>query len=234
MADPVPTPDIQQAPAAPVASAASLQLPVVQPALLSPQSAPSAAVPVPAPAADAAQTLAQLRAAPLTQQDQVDVLQLVTQLGALVRDQRLELDALRKAQAGLQQTVDTSIGDFRRRLTLAEARGSIAAAMGAPTQAGADTAPDGRPVFQPTAPIVQAAARSVIRTRTADDNTQHRYHIQAASPGLAMLSELDATGTGERQLTISPGDELPGYGRVVSVSQRGTAWVVKAERGSIQ
>ena len=49
-----------------------------------------------------------------------------------------------------------------------------------------------------------------------------------------MLSELDATGTGERQLTISPGDVLPGYGRVASVSQRGTAWVVKAERGLIQ
>lgn len=233
MAGPVPTPSIQQAPESPVAPLAAIPPTATQPATLPVQpTSVAAAVPVPPPAADAAQALARLRPGPLTPQDQVDVLQLVTQLGTLVRDQRLELDALRKAQAGLQQTVDSSIGDFRRRLTLVEARGSIAAAMGAPTQA-ADTA-DGRPFSQPTAPIVQASARTVIRTTTADDTTQHRYRIQAASPGLAMLSELDATGTGERQLTISPGDVLPGYGRVASVSQRGTAWVVKAERGLIQ
>ncbi len=234
MADPVPAPSIQQAPVrrCPVAA---LQPLAPQPTPLSPQPASSVAASPPAPAGDAAQTLARLRPAPLSPQDQVDVLQLVTQLGSLVRDQRMELDALRKSQAGLQQTVDSSIGDFRRRLTLAEARGSIAAAMGAPTQAAAaDTAPDGRPTSQPTAPIVQATARTVVRTTTTDDTAQHRYRIQAASPGLAMLSELDATGTGERQLTIQPGDVLPGYGRVASVSQRGTAWVVKADRGLIQ
>ncbi len=235
MAEPVPTPSIQQAPVTPVASAAAPQPPAAQLTPVSPQPAPSVVASPPAPADDAAQTLARLRPAPLSPQDQVDVLQLVTQLGSLVRDQRVELDALRKSQAGLQQTVDSSIGDFRRRLTLAEARGSIAAAMGAPTQAAAtDTAQDGRPISQPTAPIVQATARTIVRTTTADDTGQHRYRIQAASPGLAMLSELDATGTGERQLTISPGDVLPGYGRVASVSQRGTAWVVKAERGLIQ
>ena len=160
----------------------------------------------------------------------------MTQLGTLVRDQRLELDTLRKAQAGLQQAVDTNIGDFSRRLTLGG---------GPRLDRRGDGRPDRRrrptiwlrtagPCSQPTAPIVQASARTVVRTTTADDTTQHRYRIQAASPGLAMLSELDATGTGERQLTISPGDVLPGYGRVASVSQRGTAWVVKAERGLIQ
>lgn len=235
MADPVPTPSIQQAPVAPVAPVAALQPPAPQPTPLSPPPALSVAASPPAPVGDAAQTLARLRPAPLSPQDQVEVLQLVTQLGALVRDQRMELDALRKSQAGLQQTVDTSIGDFRRRLTLAEARGSIAAAMGAPTPvAAADTAPDGRPISQPTAPIVQATARTVVRTTSTDDTARHRYRIQAASPGLAMLSELDPTGTGERQLTIQPGDVLPGYGRVASVSQRGTAWVVKTDHGLIQ
>ena len=235
MADSIPVPSIQQAQVTPVAPVAALQPPALQPIPLSPEPAVSVASSPPAPVADAAQTLARLRPAPLSPQDQVDVLQLVTQLGSLVRDQRMELDALRKSQAGLQQTVDTSIGDFRRRLTLAEARGSIAAAMGAPTQAtAADTALNGRPMSQPTAPIVQATARTVVRTTTTDDTTQHRYRIQAASPGLAMLSELDATGTGERQLTIQPGDVLPGYGRVASVFQRGTAWIVKAERGLVQ
>ncbi len=233
MADPVPTPSIQQVPAAPVAPAAAIPPAATQPATVPAQPVSAATDAVLPAAADAAQVSAHLRPAPLTPQEQVDVLQLVTQLGTLVRDQRLELDTLRKAQAGLQQTVNTNIGDFSRRLTLAEARGSIAAAMGAPIQAG-DGAADSRSGSQPTAPIVQASARTVVRTTTADDTTQHRYRIQAASPGLAMLSELDATGTGERQLTISPGDVLPGYGRVASVSQRGTAWVVKAERGLIQ
>ena len=243
MTDPVPAPvPALQAKAPPTQqAAASLGAPLMAPSPTAtvppvapplPQPSPSAAVPASPP--DAAQALAQLRPAPLTPQDQVDVLQLVTQLGTLVRDQRLQIEEMRKNQASLQQTVDENIGDFRRRLTLAEARGSIAAAMGAPTQAAVDVSSDGRPGSQPTAPVIQASARSVIRSATADDTTQHRYRIQAASPGLAMLSELDPTGGEERQLTIQPGDNLPGYGRVGSVSQRGTAWVVKADHGLIQ
>ena len=43
--------------------------------------------------------------------------------------------------------------------------------------------------------------------------TPHRYHVQAASPGLAMLSELDASGGEEQQLPVSPGDDVPGLGQ---------------------
>ena len=49
-----------------------------------------------------------------------------------------------------------------------------------------------------------------------------------------MLSELDASGGEEAQLPVAPGDSLPGYGRVISISQRGSAWVVKAQNGLIQ
>lgn len=68
---------------------------------------------------------------------------------------------------------------------------------------------------------------------SADTGT-HRYHVQAASPGLAMLSELDASGGEERQLPVSPGDTVPGWGKVISIAQRGTSWFVKTDHGLIQ
>jgi hypothetical protein len=61
-----------------------------------------------------------------------------------------------------------------------------------------------------------------------------RYHVQAASPGLAMLSELDQSGGEIRQIPVSPGDDVPGWGKVISISQRGAAWLVKTGHGVIQ
>ena len=68
----------------------------------------------------------------------------------------------------------------------------------------------------------------------AIDTTPHRYHVQAASPGLAMLSELDPSGGEEAQVPVAPGDNLPGYGNVISIAQRGSSWVVGTQHGLIQ
>ena len=69
----------------------------------------------------------------MTDPQQLQVLQLVTELGTLVRDQRSEIAQLRQDQQNLGQRVDGSLTDFGRRLSLAEARGAVNAAMSVQT-----------------------------------------------------------------------------------------------------
>ncbi len=169
--------------------------------------------------ADAVAVVAALRAVPMTEPQQVQVLELLTQLGTVVHDQRAEIAQLRLDQQHVGQRVDGSLADFNRRVALAEARGAVSSAMASPATGAAAAA-------QPTPATPPAAA--------AADTAPHRYHVQAASPGLAMLSELDASGGEQRQLPVSLGDPVPGLGKVVSIFQRGASWVVKTEHGLVQ
>ncbi|OJW30010.1 MAG: hypothetical protein BGO51_18780 [Rhodospirillales bacterium 69-11] len=61
-----------------------------------------------------------------------------------------------------------------------------------------------------------------------------QYHVQAASPGLAMLAQVDRGGGDGAQLQVQVGDTIPGYGRVLSVEQQGTNWAVRTEHGTIR
>lgn len=186
---------------------------------------------VPAPAvvpkpADAVAAVALLRPSPMTDAQQVQVLDLVTQLGTLVRDQRAEIAQLRTDEQSLAQRVDSSLADFTRRMSLREANAALRAAKG--EEAG---------VFQTrpaTLGVTPVAARIIAPVAFPQDAGSHRYHVQAASPGMAMLSELDPSGGEEQQLPVSPGDDVPGWGKVTSISQRGTSWVVKTSHGLIQ
>ena len=189
--------------------------------------------PVPAPAApqDAIAKIAALRPAPMTEPQQLQVLQLVTELGTLVRDQRVEISQLRQDQQNLGQRVDSSMADFGRRLSLAEARGAVSAAMGVPTTPipPAASVPNQADVA-PKPPVIKAS----VQAAAPPDMTPHRYHVQAASPGLAMLTALDPSGGEEQQLPVAPGDTVPGWGKVISISQSGATWVVKTDHGLIQ
>ncbi len=164
----------------------------------------------------------------MTDAQQIQVLDLVTQLGTLVRDQRAQITQLRQDQQNLVERVDSSLNDFTRRISLSEARGALGAAAGEPRPIQAAGA---APVI---ATPVAARVAVPIPVSAPVDTGPHRYHVQAASPGLAMLSELDTSGGEQRQLPISPGDTVPGWGKVVSIAQRGTSWVVKTDRGLIQ
>jgi hypothetical protein len=191
---------------------------------------PKPATSVPAAPQDAVAKIAELRPAPMTDPQQVQVLQLVTELGTLVRDQRAEIAQLRQDQQNLDQRVDGSLIDFGRRLSLAEARGAVNAAMGVQT-APAQAAPAAAmPVNAVATPV---AVKTPLPAAAPADTTPPRYHVQAASPGLAMLSVLDASGGEEQQLPVSPGDSVPGWGKVISISQRGATWVVKTDHGLI-
>ena len=184
------------------------------------------------PPSDPVATALALRAAPMSQPEEVDVLQVVTRLAALIRDQKLAIAELRTDVAKAGADGSARIEDFQRRLTLVEARKALVGAE--------DASVESRPPAEPaaTATLSPATVRPVLavaRTPSvaAADSDPPKYRVQAASPGLAMLAEVDRGGGDGAQVQVTVGDELQGYGKVKSVSQRGTNWVVMTEKGVI-
>lgn len=191
-------------------------------------------------------TAATLQAAPLSTPQQVEVLNLVTELGVLLRNQRTENAQLRADVQQMRERLDTQLGEYDRRLALAEARGAISAAMGA----GAPPAPTPAPAVPVTLTVTTSAPLAATATARGQHGTApvpgmavaaatsldapRRYRVQAASPGLAMLAEVDRTGDAGNLLQVSIGDDVPGYGKVKSIAQQGAAWVLTAERGTIR
>jgi len=230
-AAPEPVP-VSLSPQVSAGSAAQPPVPVDRP-VVQPPAPRTLAVAIPSDAADVA---AALHPTLMSPGEQVDVLHTVAQLGIIVRDLRTQIAALRNSVQGSGEKVDAAVADFERRLALAEARGAINAAMGAD------------PAFQPAPPPSprQAAVPSVRAGLQGGAQPQptaaapalsagpHRYRVQAASPGLAMLSELDRSGGEGSQLQIGVGDQVPGYGKVTAIQQRGSSWMVQTDHGAIQ
>lgn len=178
--------------------------------------------PAPAPADPAAQAVV-LKAAPMAGQEQLNVIHLVTELGVLVRDQRTEIANLRGQVADVSGKVNTQLMDFDRRLSIAEAKGAIDAAMGVGETTSTRVA--AAPPPPPPAPAVKKVAPPPLVRNVSD------YRIQAASPGLAMLS---TTLDGGSSVQVAVGDEVPGIGHVQAILQNGTIWEVKTDHGVIR
>ena len=173
-----------------------------------------------------------LRPAPLTAPDQVQVLELVTQMAAMVRDLRAQDASLRSDFAKTSADTGKRLDDFERRLVLAEARNAVASADAA--GAAPSVLVDDAAAAPPLAPATPVTVTRPAAALPADGNgTAKRYRVQAASPGLALLAEIDRGGGDGAQIQASVGDTIPGYGRVKSVSQHGTTWVVATEHGNI-
>jgi hypothetical protein len=231
--------------------------PASKPAGSSPPSpAPPAQADAPPPPAlpveprDPVETAGQLRPAALTPADQVQVLELVTQMAAMVRDLRAQHAQLRADFGKAAADNAARLADFERRLALAEARHALSAAQiagdplaplptaPAPAPAGEAPAASGssaRPAGSATAVTAPVAVTPVAAALPGSDKgAAKRYRVQAASPGLALLAEIDRGGGDGAQLEVLVGDTIPGYGKITSIGQRGTAWVVTTEHGSIQ
>ena len=228
-----------QAPATSVVSPAPVLQPVPTPTPARPTVTASAPT-------DPVVVAATLQASPMSTPQQVDVLNVVTELGTLLRNQRAENAQLREDVQQMRERLDTQLNDYARRLSLAEARGAINAAMGAGTSS-ANTSPGLMPasitVMAPISSPVsalrgsRAAVPPVLAASpvpVAAQDAPRRYRVQAASPGLAMLAEVDRTGDAGNLLQVSIGDDVPGYGKVKSIAQQGAAWVLTAERGTIR
>ncbi len=241
---PAPTPPASAATAAlnPIAASApdAERAPECQVAALPAAPAPTAAATVPrstapAPApADPVATAIELRPAPMARGEQIEVLNLVAQLGIVVRDLRTENAALRARVQASVDKVEGAVADFERRLALAEARGAISAAMGVDAVVPAPAPAPGAAVQTVGLSSAQAPARTSSSPAPSPTAAPRRYRVTAASPDLAMLSELDRSGGEGSPLQVAVGDEVPGHGRIVAIQQQGAAWVVKTDRSTIQ
>ncbi len=227
----------------PIAVAMNASEPAATPALLSLPTPTPPIAPVPvettpaaAPLHDPVVSAATLQAAPMTSVQQVQVLNVVTELGVLLRNQRTENAQLRTDVAQMRERLDSQLGDYDRRLSLAEARGAINAAMGAGTTSPIPTA---APALIPlptltVTPAVRPSKAGAPPGAASSPDAPRRYRVQAASPGMAMLAELDRTGDVGNLLQVSIGDDVPGFGKVKSIAQQGAAWVLTAEHGTIR
>ena len=209
--------------------------------------APLVVTPVPAPAAMAPQGIASdplaiaahLRPAPMSTPQQVEVLGLVTAIGTMVRDLREENRQLRADMAAARGRIEETTADLSRRVALAEARGAVAGALSGLAPSGPPGAAEPQAVAVPAGEraagnnATPAASRGAGAAPRADD-VRRRYRVQAASPGLAMLSEVDNSSESGVQLQVAVGDQVPGYGRITAIAQQGATWVVRTERGNIQ
>ena len=176
---------------------------------------------------DAVSVVAGLRPAAMTPPDQVQVLGLVTEIAAMVHDLRTQDEQLR---GDLQKsTADTTarLADFERRIAFSEARSAVSSAHDA---GGAPPPP--APAASPAKPVVLTRAEAALPV--SGNGPAKRYHVQAASPGLALLAEVDRGGGDGAQLQVSVGESIPGYGTVKSIGQKGSGWIVTTEHGVIQ
>jgi hypothetical protein len=187
---------------------------------------------------DAATQALHLRAAPMSGQDQVQVLELVTQMAAMVRDLKTQSESLRADFATTAADNKARLADFDRRIDLAEARNAVIAAASAGSPATGATGTPSAPAPATVQPAMAATPVAVTRPDAALSSASPvaaaRYRVQAASPGLALLTEVARGGGDGAQIQVTVGDTIPGWGKVKSVSQAGTSWVVATEHGVIQ
>lgn len=209
--------------------------PVEQQAAATPVAHPAPTVPH-----DPVAVARELRPAPMTSTQQVQVLELVTQVATLVRDERSEVSELRADVARSEAASAAKIDDFARRLAIVEAHNAVvaASAAGGPPSVTPPAAPAPTSPPPAAAPVLLTRAEAAISAAqnqpSAQGLTPKRYRLQAASPGLALLAQVDRGGGDGAQLQVQVGDTIPGYGQVKSIAERGTAWVVTTENGAIQ
>jgi hypothetical protein len=145
---------------------------------------------------------------------------IVTRLTGQVKDLQ---DQVRTLSAGSE----AKLADLTRRVSMSESTSAVAAAERANVSQGAAEG------FAATASAGVEEQADGVRMKVAGVDRKRNYRIQAASPGIAMLSAIDG-GPDDRPVEVAIGTDLPGYGKVRSIEQHGQAWVVKADRGSIE
>jgi len=153
-------------------------------------------------------------------------LEKIAELGALVTRLTGQVKDLQDKVQTLSTGSDEKFADLTRRVALGEANRAVASAENAGSAGSAAQAQEKGSADGP-----EAQERMPMKVVAAD--VKRNYRIQAASPGLAMLAAIDGSPD-DRPVEVAIGTELPGYGKVLSIEQHGQAWVVKADRGSIE
>ena len=172
---------------------------------------------------------------------ETELYSMITEIATLVHQTRMELAGVLNQQKKSAGAVEARLMDFERRLNLGEATRALkdAQSVSITTEAPASApipnpaALDAKPGKPPMKGLVTASVRPGEEVN-APVPAPPRYRVQAASPGLAMLADMDRSGEESKPIQVSVGGQLPGFGRVIKISQHGTSWVVQTEKGAIQ
>ena len=148
----------------------------------------------------------------------------ISRLAAIVTRLTGQVKDLEGQVRTMSASAQEKLADLSRRVSLSESRSAVAAAERANGSQEASAA---------SASAAVRGQAEGLRIKVAGVDQKRNYRIQAASPGLAMLSAIDG-GPDDRPVEVAIGTDLPGYGKVRSIEQHGQAWVVKADRGSIE
>jgi hypothetical protein len=184
-------------------------------------------------------SLSAAQAGTLSAAQQTNLYQLVTQLGALVRNDEIRQAVLAGQVQQLTLLTSGKITDFDRRLSMLEAQTSVSGAVQAASNSVVTAAVAGTPqapaVAPPAPAVTSTQAVTLPATQTASPASSPaapvQYQVQAASPGLAMLAVVGGNGV---PLEVQTGDTIPGYGKVLAVIQQGDSWVVQTQSGNIE
>ena len=191
----------------------------------------------PAATADAAKAAVEVKPAPLSQAQQIEVIGLVKELGAQLRDTRTRVSELHDAVAQLSKQVETRTNDFEVRLGLAEAATELSASAKAGATTSSGTTLSVAAIVPAHPPGSRAAAAVPVPPPpppAPERRTVKDYVVKGASPGLAVLSALNPVTGSPSVIEVAVGDQVPGVGKVKSISQRGATWIVLTEAGPIQ
>jgi hypothetical protein len=211
-------------------------------ATTAPQAAPAPGVP---PIQTSAATLAAAQAGALSPAQQTQLLQLVTELATMERDDRIKQAVLTADVEQLSALTTNKLQDYDRRLSMLEAQTAVSGAEQVGSSSAVEAAIAPAPVVPVPAPANSSSpgvsppqatpAKATTPTSTVLPATAPtvaaQYHVQAASPGLAMLSVVGGDGS---PLEVQVGDIIPGYGKVLAVVQQGDSWIVQTQSGNIE
>lgn len=162
-------------------------------------------------------------AAPAVQNEEVGKLSsMVTALSAMLGESLKGQIALRKEVADLQTAVRTVQADTNQRVAFLEARLAVAAAQNVATGSNA-----------PNAAAMSPAPAAAPRPQARSASSSTTYRITGAANNLAYLVAVNPAAGQAPAVEAKPGSDVPGYGKVLSISQQGTSWVIKTERGDI-
>ena len=151
--------------------------------------------PAPLPASkprEPVQMAVDLRAEPLSPKQQVDVVGLVRELGAQLKESRLTVAQMQATVAALKEQLDSRMTEFDGRLGLAEAGTVLAqsarAALPQPVLSAAATPLRSLVTTQRQGPAAVAPPASA----TSVGRSLKDFRVQGASPGLAVLNVIGA------------------------------------------
>ena len=156
---------------------------------------------------------------------ETELYSMITEIATLVHQTRMELAGVLNQQKKSASAVEARLMDFERRLNLGEASRALkdAQSVSITTEAPASApipnpaALDAKPGKPPMKGLVTASVRPGEEVN-APVPAPPRYRVQAASPGLAMLADMDRSGEESKPIQVSVGGQLPGFGRVIKLA----------------